>query len=1218
MMQLSVRRKLLLLLVGTLIAAFGLAAVALGWLIERHHETLAGATTRALLRDLGVQLSDQQRRIAHGVETLSGREDIVGLLAQLSDASAPEYATKVKALAEELHEYAEFTDINELGVYDSTGNLISFERKDLGDPKRHIMGVSIRENGKRQWLGTDSNVALWQALELPDGVPTQVSDFGLPTTLLIQMRRHREHLALETIAAIQRMHGGKLQRLGWIRLSHAVVAAELSAFAQPRNLTLDLLFSGNFTSDNRFGLRPDQLAIALPITTVTRVPVPVETIQHPGYYLDFAALTLAGGEQAWLVAAQERGWMQQEQRRTLVAVMLVLAGSLLLAVPLAGWAGRRWIGIPFDKLHAGVHAYTQGQLETAINLHTGDEFEILAEEFNLLAVALRVREIAIKEAEERWQFALEGAGHGVWDLDGQTGKTYYSPRWKTMLGYADDEINPSFDEWLALIHPEDRTMVQAEINRHLSGVIPIYRAVYRLRAKDGGYRWVLAQGRIVRRDSNGTPLRTIGTHTDITEQRRTQEKLEELMVALKESETHYRAFFVEVKAAMLLVDPSNGRIIDANPAASTFYGYSHDELLALHIGQINQLPEEEIDEEMTRAIIEKRDHFIFPHRLKNGAIRSVEVYSGPYHQGDRLVLYSIIHDITDRIEAERGLREAATVFNATSEAIMITDAHGIIKRVNPAFVSMTGYAAAEAVGQSTSLLKSGHHDSQYYEEMWGRLLQEGRWEGEVWNRRKSGEIFPVWQIVSSIKEGSEKAVEFVSLFIDITQKKRSEAEIAYRANYDALTGLPNRNLLAERLGQSLKQARRENSRIAVMFVDLDFFKQVNDTLGHAIGDRLLQAVAERMRLCVRETDTIARQGGDEFVVLLADIEDAASAGVVAEKIITQMSSVFEFENHEIHIGASIGITLFPEDGRDLETLFRNADLAMYRAKAAGRNNAQFFEMAMTTAAISRRVLEADLRGALARGEFTLHYQPVVNLAVGRIIGAEALLRWQHPQRGLVSPDQFIPLAEETGLIREIGTWVFGEACRQLATWQAAGHQLTLAINVSVRQLPDALSMAHILTTLMQHQISPRQIVLEITEGVLLADSPAVQTWFLAAGAAGLQLAIDDFGTGYSSLAYLKRFPVHHVKIDKSFVRDIATDPADRALVEAILAMAHSLNLSVVAEGVETEEQAHLLRARNCELAQGYLYSRPVPADDFQALLATVPHAGHGVPPAPTL
>jgi len=515
---------------------------------------------------------------------------------------------------------------------------------------------------------------------------------------------------------------------------------------------------------------------------------------------------------------------------------------------------------------------------------------------------------------------------------------------------------------------------------------------------------------------------------------------------------------------------------------------------------------------------------------------------------------------------------------------------------------MTGYSAAEVQGQTPRLLKSDRQDEVFYQGMWEKLQTTGRWEGEIWNRRKDGEIFPVWQIVSTVRDPQGKAVGFVSLFIDITQKKRDEDEIAYRANYDPLTGLPNRNLLAERLNQALKQARRENSRVAVMFIDLDFFKQVNDTLGHAIGDQLLQLVAERMRLCVRETDTIARLGGDEFVILLTDTDGTVPASIVAEKIIGLMVEAFTIEGNEVHIGASIGITIFPDDGRDVETLFRNADLAMYRAKSTGRNNAQFFEMALTTAALDRRSLENDLRVALARNEFRLHFQPLVTLASGHITGVEALLRWQHPQRGLLEPDRFIPLAEETGLIRDIGTWVLTESCRQLAGWEAAGHHLTLAINVSVRQLPEALSVKRILKTLTEHGLDPQQIVLEITESVLLADSPAIQQWFIDAGAAGLHLAIDDFGTGYSSLAYLKRFPVRHVKIDKTFVQDMEGDMANRALVEAILAMAHSLGLSVVAEGVEALGQANLLQERSCELAQGFLYSHPLPADELLVLL----------------
>jgi len=803
---------------------------------------------------------------------------------------------------------------------------------------------------------------------------------------------------------------------------------------------------------------------------------------------------------------------------------------------------------------------------------------------------------------DRWEFVLEGTGHGVWDLNPATGEVVFSPAWRRLLGYAPEEVPNTLAAWRGLIHPEDQSQVRKMFESLLAGADETRQVVYRMRNKVGDYRWVETSAHLMR-DAAGRPQHMIGTNADVTEQREMELRLEQLMSALHESEAHFRRFFDEAKAVMLLIDPADGRILDANPAASAFYGYAREELLALHITDINQMTQEDVAAEMAQALAAGREQSILPHRLKNGEVRTVEVYSSPYQYDHHLVIYAIVHDISERVKAERGLREAATVFEASSEAIMVTDNSGVIRRINQAFTQMTGYTQADAIGQTPRLLKSDRHDEAFYKSMWERLMAQGRWEGELWNRRKNGEVFPVWQIISTVRDEQGRGVGYVSLFIDITQKKRDEDEIAYRANYDALTGLPNRNLLAERLNQALKQARREGSRVAVMFIDLDFFKQVNDTLGHAVGDRLLQLVAERMRMCVRETDTIARLGGDEFVILLMDIDAIAPAGIVAEKLIAQMVEPFTIEGNELHIGASIGITIFPDDGRDVDTLFRNADLAMYRAKTMGRNNAQFFEPALTTAALDRRALENDLRGALSRHEFRLHFLPLVDLASSKIMGVEALLRWQHPQRGLLEPGNFVPLAEETGLIREIGNWALEEACRQLAGWEAAGHHLTLALNVSIRQLPEALAVKNILAVLYKYGLAPQQIVLEITESILLAESPAIQQWFIDAGAAGLHLAIDDFGTGYSSLAYLKRFPVRHVKIDKTFVRDMTADAGNRALVEAILAMAHSLGLSVVAEGVENVGQASLLQARACELAQGYLYSQPLPADELLTLLS---------------
>lgn len=1074
-MKLSVRRKLQILLAGSLAGALLLVAVALAWIIDLRHEQRAKQEMHGMLVDIARFVADREKQLSANAEGLAKRKESVAALGHVTDDATqarsppPLRDEEKKLLALELLEAVEAGETKAIAAYDGNARIVAFAQGADRAGAAGLAGFATWEDGRYRMLGATDGSDDWVPHALPTGVPAEATAFGQPDATATRAHRIGRELIVEAIAPVKRQRGETTHIVGWLRVAMPIRAEWLNSLAAPHNMAIDILFSGDFDHANPHGLTPADLAQTPALAALLARQGAKETSLGPDDYFDAAALPLSGDETAWLLAILDRASVNASQRDMQAIVLGVLAGTLLLSMPLAGWLTRRWINHPLETLRDGVHTYTHGGIDQPIELYTEDEFGALAEDFNLLAIALRVREIAVKEAEERWRAmieAMEGSDIGLYIVDAEFRLLYAS-----------------------------RNLQERHV--HKGKGLPCHLAIF---GKEEPCAFC--------------PLERV-------------------------------------------IDSGETVRLQPPPVA----GRSYD-IVAMPVGD----------------------------------------------NGNRRNLMALIQDVTERVAAERAIREAATVFEATSEAIMITDAKGVIKRVNPSFTVVTGYTEAEAVGQTPRLLKSGRHGADFYTEMWSSLQRNGRWEGEVWNRRKNGEIFPVWQIISAMKDADGNVAELVSLFIDITQKKRSEEEIAYRANYDALTDLPNRALLTERLGQSMKQAKREHTRIAVLFVDLDFFKQVNDTLGHAVGDRLLQMVAERMRLCVRETDTIARQGGDEFVVLLASIADASDAGIVAEKIIAQMVQPFLLDDNEIHIGASIGITLFPDDGHDIETLFRNADLAMYRAKGAGRNNAQFFELAMTTAAIERRALEADLRGALPRNEFRLHYQPVIDLATGAIVGAEALLRWQHGKRGLVSPDKFIPLAEETGLIREIGAWVFETGCRQLAAWQGAGHRLTLAINVSVRQLPEALSMSHILATLQRHGLSPHQIVLEITEGALLADSAPIQEWFIAAGQAGLQLAIDDFGTGYSSLAYLKRFPVHHVKIDKSFVRDVVENPADRALVEAILAMAHSLGLSVVAEGVETAAQAGLLQARACEQAQGFFYSRPIAAEEFTPLLAGPPPA----------
>jgi diguanylate cyclase (GGDEF)-like protein/PAS domain S-box-containing protein len=559
-------------------------------------------------------------------------------------------------------------------------------------------------------------------------------------------------------------------------------------------------------------------------------------------------------------------------------------------------------------------------------------------------------------------------------------------------------------------------------------------------------------------------------------------------------------------------------------------------------------------------------------------------------------------------QAEAKIRETATVFEVSSDAIFITDAGAIIRRVNPAFSEITGYAPDEVVGKTPRVLKSGRHDAGFYESFWASLKQAGHWEGEIFNRRKDGTIYPQWETVTALKGPGNEIVGYMSQFSDVARRKLTEEEIRYRANYDALTGLPNRGLLVERLERAILEAERDGKGVAVMFVDLDHFKQINDTQGHLAGDKLLQEAAAFLKSCVRAMDTVARQGGDEFVVVLPGIDTGDHAVEVAGKIVERFRAGIQLQGRNAHVTASVGVAIYPEDGKDVYTLFRNADMAMYRTKEQGRDNVQFYEPAMTEMALYRHRLESDLRQALARGELAMHYQPIVDLAEGRLAGVEALMRWQHPERGAVPPDRFIPLAEDIGLISELGDWALETVSEQLARWRADGLDLYAAVNLSGRQIPDAVTPDHLSALIERHGLVAADLLLEITEGVLLKDAEKAQAWVAAVRGRGFRVALDDFGTGYSSLSYLKRLDLDVVKIDKSFVSDMEVDASDRALVKTIVTLGHLLGLKIVAEGIENAAQLEQLKAMGCEYAQGYLLSRPVPAEAIPALRLSISQA----------
>jgi diguanylate cyclase (GGDEF)-like protein/PAS domain S-box-containing protein len=571
------------------------------------------------------------------------------------------------------------------------------------------------------------------------------------------------------------------------------------------------------------------------------------------------------------------------------------------------------------------------------------------------------------------------------------------------------------------------------------------------------------------------------------------------------------------------------------------------------------------------------------------------------------VLVGLGIDIAGRKQNEQELRVAAIAFE-THEAIMITGPDDRIIRVNKAFERITGYSADEVIGHTPHMLSSGKHDQAFYEAMWQQIASTGQWEGEIWDKRKNGDTYPKWLTVTAVRDAGDGVSNYVGVFSDISQRKLAEEEIYSLAYYDTLTKLPNRRLLQDRFGLALAVSERSGSYGVVLFLDLDKFKTLNDTLGHGYGDLLLIEVAARIKAGVREMDTVARMGGDEFVVLIeevsSDAEEATQkAAHIAEKIRSALAQSYFLEGHEQHSSPSIGVCLYRGRAESVESLLKHADMAMYQAKASGRNTVCFFDPVMQQAVEGHAALEADLRRAVSLQQLRLYYQIQLDNE-HRPLGAEALLRWIHPTRGMVLPAQFIPLAEETMLILEIGHWVLETACRQLKLWEqhARTRDLTIAINVSAQQFAMPDFVGQVAEVLRKHRVIPARLKLELTETVVLDDVQGTVGIMHALKGLGVGLSMDDFGTGYSSLSYLKLLPLDQLKIDQSFVRDITSDPNDAVLVQTIIDMARNFRLNVIAEGVETEAQLAFLKQHGCMAYQGYLFSKPVPLEEFEALL----------------
>jgi len=579
--------------------------------------------------------------------------------------------------------------------------------------------------------------------------------------------------------------------------------------------------------------------------------------------------------------------------------------------------------------------------------------------------------------------------------------------------------------------------------------------------------------------------------------------------------------------------------------------------------------------------------------------------NGKPNQSDLLRI--TVTDLTERIKTESNLRVAATVFDS-QEGMTVTDTEGTIISVNQAFTEITGYSADDVIGKNPRILSSGLNDAVFYAAMWKSINETGRWEGDIWNRRKNKDPYLEHLIVTAVKYPDGTVSNYVGTLTDITISRKAAEEIQNLAFYDPLTQLPNRRLLQDRVNQALASCDRNGQTGALLFIDLDNFKMINESLGHAIGDRLLNEVAERLKSCVRAGDTVARMGGDEFVVMLEalseqTLEAATQAEAIGEKILATLNQLYRIGRKELHNSASIGITLFNSKQREFGEPYQQADIAMYQAKKAGRNTLRFFDPQMQKVVNARSTLESELHKAIEYHQFFLYYQIQVDHKQ-RPTGAEALIRWVHPSRDLVSPTEFIPIAEETGLILLIGTWVLEAACAQLKTWEKneLTRDLMLSVNVSAKQIHQADFAAQVQIIVQRHGINPSRLKLELTESILLDNMENIIATMNAINSIGVMFSLDDFGTGYSSLQYLKKLPLHQLKIDQSFVRDLAINSNDRAIVHTIIAMAQSLKLDVIAEGVETEEQLQLLEMAGCVHYQGYLFGKPVPIAEFEALI----------------
>ena len=885
---------------------------------------------------------------------------------------------------------------------------------------------------------------------------------------------------------------------------------------------------------------------------------------------------------------------QQQLRAKQASTALVLAIQLGMSLLLIALFLQRRLLSPLSTLMGFSDRLSRGDFDTPLALSTQDELGRLGQQMERMRLAIRSLFADIGRREEQFRTILTQVPGAVFRARSGGAIDFVSDAIEEISGYPAARImRGTTDDWSDIVCPEDRRMHRRLVKEAIVAG-RAYQLEYRIIDAFGIERWVLESGQPQGEPGSDT-FRVDGIISDISERKHNEMRIEALL-------TEQGAILDNVMFGVMFT--RERRVISINRRCEELFGYPNGELVGGSTEVLFPSNAEFAsiwDEQMPR--LKRGDHSGQERQLRrsDGSLFWCMV-SGCALDQQRPADGSIwvFADITERKLAEEKLRLSATVLEHIADGVMVIDMHGKIAAVNPAFTQITGYTEIEAVGQQSSLTRASRHGEPFYQALWRDLAETGFWRGELWNSRKNGEVYLEWLTVSAVRDDGGDVTHYVCVFSDITKVKESQDKLDHLAHHDPLTALPNRLLFHDRLQHALVRAAREGQQLAVLFIDLDRYKTVNDTLGHHIGDELLKQVAAALSARLRDGDTLARLGGDEFIVLLEDVDGEHGARQVAEKLMALFEQPFMVSDYELFVTGSVGISLYPQDGIDLNMLIRNADVAMYQAKARGRNGYQFYAPSMSGEGVERLRLETMLRRSIEKNEISLVYQPQVEIDSGRLIGVEALVRWHNCDLGLVPPQRFIPLAEDTGFISQLGKWVLVEACRQMVQWEKAGLVVPkIAVNVSVRQFERGGIAGMVAAVLDETGLHASRLQLEVTESVIMNTGDAL-VFINDLHAIGVGLAIDDFGTGYSSLAYLKQLPVQTLKIDRSFIKDISTDANDEAIAVAIIQLGKSMNLSVIAEGVENEEQAAFLLRHGCNRAQGYLYSRPAAAAEVLA------------------